>query len=84
MGIKSSAKSQFPCVALLACGLALAPSVWRWIDLEIYAFWTDGANTSVTLNVPPASSININTPLTPTVPALSPTALAIPPSDCSL
>jgi hypothetical protein len=41
-------------------------------------------NTSVTLNVPSASSININTPLTPTVPALSPTALAIPPSDCSL
>ena len=43
LGIKSPAKSQFPLVALLACGLALAPSVWRWIDLEIYAFWTDGA-----------------------------------------
>jgi len=49
-----------------------AGSIWR-----IYTFWTAGANTSVTFNVPPASSININAPLTPTVPALSPTALAI-------
>jgi hypothetical protein len=51
--------------------------VSRWIDLEIYTFWTAGTDTSVTFNVPPASSININAPLTPIVPALSPTALAI-------
>jgi hypothetical protein len=40
-------------------------------------FWTPCANTSVTFNVPPASSINFNALLTPTVPVLSPTALAI-------
>jgi hypothetical protein len=42
-----------------------------------HAFSTDGANTSITLNLSPASAININAPLPPTVPALSPTALAI-------
>ena len=42
------------------CGLALALLISRWIDLEIYTFWTAGANTSVTFNVPAASSININ------------------------
>jgi hypothetical protein len=49
------------------------------VKLTINAAWSDNNPTTLSVTVPPASSININAPLSPpvTVPALSPIALAI-------